>query len=381
MEKNELAYEELLLSIDTSTDAGIVAFELVANCELTGSETGDAYTAMQRLINKYQPKTTTSFIQMKKEFDSMRLESSEDDPDEFITKLEGKRNELNRVKIAGKSEITETDLVLQVLTNLTEDYEVAISALETRMNDPANTTVTITDVRDSLNTRFSRMKQQQSRETLESKYEKALTALEESRRKPYNRNDRNDTKGASGDRGKCYKCGERGHYAKDCKQRPNETQHELARLAIGELGEYDSDNESINELGFFAMEHIGGDELQGGEIIVEETKNEPYGPEIIDCHDGPGESELVQNDATTNSFQQFFGKGVTSAADSAKKLGEINNHWTNEYVYPTHVRRMSSSDDEDSDANGQDVIASNQKRRHYGQWTHKAYRYPYGTCT
>mmetsp|Transcript_6032 Transcript_6032/g.13622 ORF Transcript_6032/g.13622 Transcript_6032/m.13622 type:complete len:143 (+) Transcript_6032:661-1089(+) len=32
--------------------------------------------------------------------------------------------------------------------------------------------------------------------------------------------------------------------------------------------------------------------------------------------------ELVQNDATTNSFQQFFGKGVTSAADSAKKLGE-----------------------------------------------------------
>mmetsp|Transcript_21584 Transcript_21584/g.48810 ORF Transcript_21584/g.48810 Transcript_21584/m.48810 type:complete len:150 (+) Transcript_21584:575-1024(+) len=111
-------------------------------------------------------------------------------------------------------------------------------------------------------------------------------------------------------------------YAKDCKQRPNETQHELARLAIGELGEYDSDNESINELGFFAMEHIGGDELQGEEIIVEETKNEPYGPEIIDCHDGPGESELVQNDATTNSFQQFFGKGVTSAADSAKKLGE-----------------------------------------------------------
>ena len=52
------------------------------------------------------------------------------------------------------------------------------------MNDPAST-VTITDVRDSLNTRFSRMKQQQSRESLESKYEKALTALEESRRKPY----------------------------------------------------------------------------------------------------------------------------------------------------------------------------------------------------
>ena len=52
------------------------------------------------------------------------------------------------------------------------------------MNDPAST-VTITDVRDSLNTRFSRMKQQQSRESLESKYEKALPALEESRRKPY----------------------------------------------------------------------------------------------------------------------------------------------------------------------------------------------------
>mmetsp|Transcript_6039 Transcript_6039/g.13639 ORF Transcript_6039/g.13639 Transcript_6039/m.13639 type:complete len:137 (+) Transcript_6039:78-488(+) len=62
MEQNELAYEELLLSIDTSTEAGQVAFELVANCELSGSETGDAYTAMQRLIHKYQPKTTTSFI-------------------------------------------------------------------------------------------------------------------------------------------------------------------------------------------------------------------------------------------------------------------------------------------------------------------------------
>ena len=279
MDLNELAYEELLLSIDTSTEAGQVAFELVANCELSGSETGDAYTAMQRLINKYQPKTTTSYIQLKKDFDCLRLESVEDDPDEFITKLEGKRNELNRVKITGKSEITEVDLVLQVLTNLPEEYEVAISALESRMNDPT-TTVTISDVRDSLNTRFSRMKQQNSRESLENKYEKALAALEISKKahrrsKPYSKqykgrctkcgkyghkssdckeDQRNTDDGMTTGRGPCFNCGKYGHHANECKSR-NKRHRDQARLAIEQSdseseSDYESDDESIDELGF-----------------------------------------------------------------------------------------------------------------------------------
>ena len=112
------------------------------------------------------------------------------------------------------------------------------------------------------------------------------------------------------------------------------------------------------------MGPISGDEKQDGDIVVEETNGDPSEPVVTvnDNHHESGKNWLVQNGATTNSFQQFFGKGVTSAADSAKELAEINDRWTDEYAdIPTLVvRRMSSSDDKDSDTDDKDVIASNQ---------------------
>ena len=56
------------------------------------------------------------------------------------------------------------------------------------------------------------------------------------------------------------------------------------------------------------MGPISGDEKQDGDIVVEETNGDPSEPVVTvnDNHHESGESWLVQNGATTNSFQQFF---------------------------------------------------------------------------
>ena len=55
-ELNELAYEDMLLSIDTDTKAGQVAFDLVKNAKTADHPEGNSYLAYKKLENKYDPK-------------------------------------------------------------------------------------------------------------------------------------------------------------------------------------------------------------------------------------------------------------------------------------------------------------------------------------
>ena len=53
-------------------------------------------------------------------------------PDEWMSELESLRSEMNKVTIAGKSDMTEVDVIIHILSNLTEEYEVAVSELENK---------------------------------------------------------------------------------------------------------------------------------------------------------------------------------------------------------------------------------------------------------
>ena len=44
--------------------------------------------------------------------------------------LESIRTEMNKVKITGKSESTDVNLSIHILSNLPEEYEAAVSKLE-----------------------------------------------------------------------------------------------------------------------------------------------------------------------------------------------------------------------------------------------------------
>ena len=133
-ELNELAYEDLLLSIDGETKAGKVAFNLVDNCVTDDQPEGNCKLAWERLVQKYAPKTAPSYVQLKKDFANSKLDV-EDDPDEWITDLERLKTEMNKVKIAGKTDMSEVDLILHTISNLPEEYEVTVSSLEDKLKD------------------------------------------------------------------------------------------------------------------------------------------------------------------------------------------------------------------------------------------------------
>ena len=91
---------------------------------------------------------------MQWDFINSQLTSPDADPDEWITDLESKRADLNAIKIPGKSELTDVDLMLQVFTNLPPSYEVVVDALEVKMMLTTDQ-LELEDVRDRLNMRYA----------------------------------------------------------------------------------------------------------------------------------------------------------------------------------------------------------------------------------
>ena len=82
---NELAFEEILLSINGTTKQGKIAFNLVDNCTTAEQPEGNCKLAWDRLVHKYAPKTAPSYIQLKKDFANSKLASVDTDPDEWMT--------------------------------------------------------------------------------------------------------------------------------------------------------------------------------------------------------------------------------------------------------------------------------------------------------
>ena len=153
---NELAFEDILLSINGQTKQGKIAFNLVDNCTTTDQPDGNCRVAWERLVHKYAPKTAPSYIQLKKDFANSKLLSAHTDPDEWMTDLECLRSEMNKVKISGKTDMSEVDLIIHILSNLPEEYEVAVSELEEKLKN-TSTPLDMETVHEKLNSRIERI--------------------------------------------------------------------------------------------------------------------------------------------------------------------------------------------------------------------------------
>ena len=88
-ELNELASEDVILSINTSSSIGKVAFELVTNAKNSIFCMGNYKNVCGRLVSKYALHTALSLSKLKSELHNSKLESIEKDPDEWILNLEG----------------------------------------------------------------------------------------------------------------------------------------------------------------------------------------------------------------------------------------------------------------------------------------------------
>jgi len=200
-ELNILAYEDIMLSIDGTTDVGRVAFQLVRGAKTQDLPSGDARMAWVRLENKYQSKTTCSRLDLKKKFINSSLKSAKDDPDVWISELEDLRNQLAEAQrnVQGATTMTDHDFMEHILNNLPKEYESVVNNLENKLDDRTNP-LTIQNIQEALNLKFERMKGKKSRGSDENE-ETALYA--------------------GGYKGVCFNCGKRGHKAVDCNERDN----------------------------------------------------------------------------------------------------------------------------------------------------------------
>lgn len=264
---NELAFEEILLSINGQTKQGKIAFNLVDNCSTAEQPEGNCKIAWERLVHKYAPKTAPSYIQLKKDFANSKLASVDTDPDEWMTDLECLRSEMNKVQIPGKTDMSEVDLIIHILSNLPEEYEVAVSELEEKLKN-TSTPLSIETVREKLNSRYERMtknaeakEEEKALAAFKKQYKGRCSKCGEYGHKSADCSERNKSSGAGNSSenkkfdGECYYCGKKGHRKSECRKLVADNakkQKEQGKTAIEEVDEDDKSVESSAELGFVA---------------------------------------------------------------------------------------------------------------------------------
>jgi hypothetical protein len=84
---NEIGFSDLILSMDTSTSAGKVAFGLVRASKSIEYPDGNIAKAWEKLKRKYAPTTAPTLAKYHKQFYRAKLRKGSD-PESFITYLE-----------------------------------------------------------------------------------------------------------------------------------------------------------------------------------------------------------------------------------------------------------------------------------------------------
>ena len=129
LKRNDKAYEELILSMDTSKRAGKVAFGIVKGTKTPEYPNGNAQLAWARLKKKYKPDTVTHLLDIQRQYQSATMRKG-DDPDSFITYMEEMRT-----RMVGWNDITDRQFNIQVINNLTKDYERQVETIEKELGN------------------------------------------------------------------------------------------------------------------------------------------------------------------------------------------------------------------------------------------------------
>lgn len=193
VDSNDMAYEQLILSMDITKSGGKVAFGIIKGSKSADYEDGNGTVAWTRLLNKYSPKTAPSLVKLERQFRTSKLKKGAD-PDDWITSLEELRGRLQEMG----SEIKEDQFLIHVLNNLSKEYQLQVLLMEKRINAFADP-LTIEDMRSDLNLQFERMNEHEDDDSKSTSEEKALAMIQF--------------------KGRCNHCGKYGHKGADCRNK------------------------------------------------------------------------------------------------------------------------------------------------------------------
>ena len=208
---NKLAYRDLILSINHKTKEGKVAFKIVKNTKSKDYPDGNATEAWSHLVRKYSPKTTPSLLKYKREFENSKLKAGAD-PEEWIGDLEGICTEIEAIDASAA--ISEKDLMVKVINNLPEEYDVVVDGLENKLSLSGDESLTVEKMRDKLNDRYQRIldhkEEDKGKGPVKDDVDRdmALTS--------YAKKIRSGMKFDRNNRVKCWYCREYGHKVNNC---------------------------------------------------------------------------------------------------------------------------------------------------------------------
>ena len=158
-ELNELAYEDLILLINTSSSVGKVGFGLVKNVKSEDFPEGNYKVAWDRLVSKYALHTASSLLKLKSEFHNRKLESIDMDPDECISHFEGLQ--IRMTEFGQKGNVSDEDLMIHILNNLPKEDNVILDELENYLMATGENALTIDSIHEKLNHRCEKIKSEE----------------------------------------------------------------------------------------------------------------------------------------------------------------------------------------------------------------------------
>jgi gag-polypeptide of LTR copia-type len=106
------------------------------------------------LKQRFEPDNGAMKVQMKSEFQDMKLLRAEDDPDPWITKVDSLRRRLCSLGVT----ISDEDAILHILNNITKEYATTIEICE---EDLTGSQLTLQLLKDRVRAKFRRIQKEQ----------------------------------------------------------------------------------------------------------------------------------------------------------------------------------------------------------------------------
>ena len=129
--------------MDGSSNAGRIAWSVVEGSKMTDLSDGDVDLAFKKLREKCAPQSAPSYISLNKLFMNSEL-TVDEDPKIILTELITVDICMNKCNIQGKSDKTDTDIILQVIDKLPKAYKIKVHQIEHDMaHNPGNMNIKV----------------------------------------------------------------------------------------------------------------------------------------------------------------------------------------------------------------------------------------------